>query len=569
MNRVLLVGNPNVGKSAVFSRLTGVHVISSNYPGTTVELTQGHMLVDGEKALLIDLPGAYNLDIQCKADEVVMSMLDEADCIINVLDATNLERGLHMTLRLLERDVPVCLALNMWDDAKHKGITIDPERLSHELGVPVIPTVAVTGEGIKELVEAIPTAPRPNVSQRTEEQCWAEVGRLVSTVQSLQHRHHTFLEIIGDASVRPISGIPIALLVLALAFGVIRFLGEGLIGYVLEPAFDAFWKPLILQLSSLMETDGFLHAVVIGNLINGEIDFVQSFGLLTTGIFVGFVMVFPYVLAFYLVLGFLEDFGYLPRLAVLLDTLLHRMGLHGWAVIPMLLGFGCNVPGIMATRILENDRERLIASTLVSVAVPCASLQAMMWGILGPHGARYVVMVYAALFAAWIIIGRVMNKFLEGGSPELILEIPPYRIPRAATVWAKLWRRMREYLREAVPFVMLGVLIVSALNYVQFFHTIAAFTEPLFQTVLGLPQEAALAIVIGVVRKDVAVGMLAALSLTPYQFVIAVTVLSMTFPCIATFVVLWKELGLAGMLKSLTIMLISSLAVGAILNIIF
>ena len=164
-------------------------------------------------------------------------------------------------------------------------------------------------------------------------------------MQVLQHRHHTFLEIIGDASVKPTTGIPIAVLVLGVSFAAIRLIGEGLIRLAFKPAFDAFWAPVLTRLSAALDPNGFLHAILIGSLIDGRIDFVQSFGLLSTGLFVAVAMVFPYVLAFYLALGLLEDFGYLPRLAVLLDTLMHRMGLHGWAVIPMLLGLGCNDPG--------------------------------------------------------------------------------------------------------------------------------------------------------------------------------------------------------------------------------
>jgi ferrous iron transport protein B len=568
MKRVVLMGNPNVGKSAVFWRLTGVRVISSNYPGTTVEFTQGYLTVGNERTVLLDAPGVYGLDATCKAEEIAVAVLREADAVIDVVDATNLERSLHLTLHLLERAVPFVVALNIWDDARHQGIQIDVARLEQELGVPVVPTVAITGEGIKDLVSRLEDAQAGHAPPRTEEERWTEVGRVVSTVQTIQHRHHTFLEVIGDASVRPATGIPIAALVLAASFAVIRLLGEGLIRYGFEPAFQTLWRPVLERLSAGLDPHGLAHAVLIGALINGQIDFVQSFGLLTTGLFVALTMVFPYVLAFYLVLGFLEDFGYLPRLAVLLDTLMHRMGLHGWAIIPMLLGLGCNVPGIMATRVLESPRERLIASTLVSIAVPCASLQAMMWGILGRHGTGYVATVYLVLFVVWIGLGRVLNTLLRGVSPELILDIPPYRLPSVRTVAHKLRLRMRAYFREAVPFVLLGVLIVNILHFVRFFEVIADVAAPLVTRVFGLPKEAALALVVGFLRKDVAVGMLGALNLTPKQLVISVTVLAMSFPCIATFVVLARELGLKGLLKSILIMVVASLAVGAALNLI-
>ena len=600
MKRVLLMGNPNVGKSVVFSRLTGIRVISANYPGTTVEFSQGTMSVGDERALLIDAPGVYGLEASCKAEEIALAMMEQAEAVINVVDATNLERNLHLTVHLLERNVPLVVALNIWDDAQHKGIEIDVEKLKRELGAPVVPTVAVTGEGIRELVECVsatmqdgrvkapelggePTkhslycasctmksccsdAPRSHAAPRTEDERWTEVGRIISAVQSLQHRHHTFLEVIGDASVKPVTGIPIAAAVLCASFIAIRLIGEGLIRLVFEPSFNTFWMPVLLRLNAALDPNGFLHAILIGTLIDGRIDFIQSFGLLSTGFFVAITMVFPYVLAFYLVLGLLEDFGYLPRLAVLLDTLMHRMGLHGWAVIPMLLGLGCNVPGIMATRVLESPRERMIASTLVSIAVPCASLQAMMWGILGRHGTRYVAGIYLILFVVWIVLGRILNALMEGNSPELILEIPPYRLPSVRTVGYKLWMRMVSYFKEAVPFVLLGVLIVNVLNYLNTFTIIADATAPFITRAFGLPKEAVFALVLGFLRKDVAVGMLGALSLAPKQMVISVTILCMSFPCIATFVVLARELGGRSLAKATLIMLISSLGVGVALN---
>ncbi len=568
MKKILIMGNPNVGKSAIFSRLTGIHVIASNYPGTTVEFTQGTMQAEGEKVVLIDVPGTYGLEAISKAEEIAVKMLEDGDAVIDVVDATNIERNLHLTLHLLEKNIPVIVALNIWDDAKHKGITIDVKKMEELLGVPVVPTVAVTGEGIKELVSRIPEAFSPEIAERTEEQRWTEAGRIIDKVQSLQHRHHTALEIIGDASVKPLTGIPMAILVMFAVFKLIRFIGEGLIGSVFGPLFERLWKPLMMQLSSILHPGSFLHSIVIGKLIEGEIDFVQSFGVLTTGLFVPIGMVLPYVFSFYIVLGFLEDFGYLPRLAVLLDNLMHRMGLHGWAIIPTLLGLGCNVPGVMATRILESRRERFIAATIISIGVPCAALQAMIWGLVGKHGGRYVGIVYLTLFIAWVVLGRVLDMILKGQSPELIMEVPPYRLPSLQTVSKKLLMRMVAFLKEALPIVLLGVLVVNILYFLKVFDVIANLTSPVITNVFGLPKEAVAAIAVGFFRKDVAVGMLGTLDLTAKQLVVAVTVLAMFFPCIATFVVLFKELGVADMFKSILVMLISSLIVGGLLNVI-
>lgn len=567
MKKILLMGNPNVGKSAIFSRLTGIHVIASNYPGTTVEFTQGSMKIGDEIATLIDAPGTYGLEPTSKAEEIVLKLLEDGDLVINIVDATNLERNLHLTLHLLEKQIPVIIALNIWDEAKHKGIGIDVEKMQELLGVPVVSTVAITGEGIKELISRIPEAANPKVGQRSEEERWTEVGRIVDKIQSLKHRHHTFLEIIGDASVRPLTGIPIAILVMFFAFKIIRFIGEGLIGGVFMPIFERFWQPLMMQWSSFLRPESFLHSIIIGKLIEGKIDFVQSFGTLTTGLFVPIAMVLPYVFSFYLVLGFLEDFGYLPRLAVLLDNIMHRMGLHGWAIIPTLLGLGCNVPGILATRILETRKERLIVATIISIGVPCVALQAMIWGLLGKYGGGYVGLVYLTLFISWFILGRILNATLRGRSPELIMEVCPYRLPALQPVAKKLWMRMVGFFKEALPIVLLGVFVVNILYFLKVFDFIANFTAPLITNIFGLPKEAVTAMAIGFLRKDVAVGMLGTLGLTAKQLVVASTVLAMFFPCIATFVVLLKELGVTDTLKSVLTMFISSLIVGSLLNV--
>ena len=562
------MGNPNVGKSVIFSRLTGVRVIASNYPGTTVGYTRGFMKLGEEPDEIIDVPGTYTLEPTCEAEEVALRMLDTGDVVINVVNATNLERNLYLTLQLLERDIPVVVALNMWDDTRHRGIHIDLDKLRELLGVPVIPTVAVTGQGIKELVEDIPKAISPDSPARSRDERWAAIGSIIDQVQRVTHRHHTWRERLGDASVKPLTGGIMALAVLGGAFMIIRLIGESLIGYVLEPLFDNLWAPVILRLSELLGGDGFLHDIVIGKIAGGEVNFVESFGLLTTGLFVPFGMVLPYIISFYLVLGLLEDIGYLPRLAVLMDTIMHRLGLHGYAIIPTLLGFGCNVPAVLATRILESKRERFIAATLISIAVPCAALQAMIIGLVGEKGGQYVAIVYGTLFVVWIILGIILNRVVKGFSPELLIEIPPYRLPSWRAVLQKLWMRVYGFLVEAIPIILGAVLVINILYILRVFDAIANFTAPVVTGLLGLPKEAVTAIVIGFLRKDVALGMLAPLGLTAEQLVIGSVVLAMFFPCIATFVILLRELGMVNMLKSAAIMICVALITGGLLNLI-
>ena len=566
--KILLMGNPNVGKSIVFSRLTGIRVVTSNYPGTTVEFTKGFIKLGGEPVEVIDVPGTYTLEPTCKAEEVAAEMLKDGDIIIDVIDSTNLERNLSLTMELLGKQIPMVVALNMWDETKHKGIKVDAAKLEELLKVPVVPTVALTGEGMKELVDRIPEAAAPSMQNLSHDERWALVGRIIEQVQVISHHHHTWLERLGDASIKPFPGLLIAALILLLSFVVIRFIGEGLIGYVFEPLFEGLWAPVMMKLSGVLGSGGLLHDILIGELVNGEIDFMQSFGILTTGLFIIFGAVLPYVFSFYLVLGFLEDLGYLPRLAVLLDNLMHRVGLHGYAIIPTLLGLGCNVPAILATRILESKRERFIAATLISIGVPCAALQAMIFGLVGDYGIQYVIMVYGTLFLVWIVLGIILNFTLKGFSPELLIEIPPYRLPPLRALATKIWMRISSFLGEAVPVVLIGILVVTLLYALGVFEYIAAFAAPVVSGLFGLPEEAVSALVIGFLRKDMAIGMLGTLDLSAGQVVIGSVVLAMFFPCIASFVVLARELGWGGMLKATGIMIVVSLVVGGLLNLV-
>ena len=568
MKKILLVGNPNVGKSALFSRLTGVRTTVSNYTGTTISYTKGFMKLGGEKVEVIDVPGTYTLEPTSEAERIALKMLDDGDIVINVVNATNLERSLYLTLQLLERQIPVIIALNLWDDTKHRGIHVDLKKLIELLGVPAIPTVALTGEGIKDLVENIPKALSKKAPKRNRDERWTEIGSIIEQVQHIDHRHHTLLERLQDASVKPLTGGIIGIIVLAGAFFVIRFIGENIINYIFDPLFNRLWAPVILKLSSILGGSGVLHDIVVGKISGSEVNFVESFGILSSGFYVPLAMVLPYIISFYFVLGLLEDIGYLPRLAVLMDSSMHWLGLHGYAIIPTLLGLGCNVPAILSTRILESKRERFIASTLVSIAVPCAALQAMVFGLVGKHGGQYVAMVYGTLFIVWVLMGIILNHSLKGFSPELLIEIPPYRLPLWSTVLQKLWMRIHGFLAEAIPIILSAILVINILYSLDAFDAIANITAPVVTGVLGLPKEAVTSLILGFLRKDVALGMLAPLALAPKQLVIASVVLAMSFPCIATFVVLLRELGVSGLLKSTGIMISSALIVGGVLNLI-
>jgi len=570
IKKIFLVGNPNVGKSVIFSRLTGVQVISSNYAGTTVEIMRGFLKLGDQEVEVIDLPGTYSLEPASKAEEVVASLLNESAkdeiAVINIVDSTNLERNLYLTLQLLEANLPVIVCLNMCDEASHHGVSIDIDSLGNLLGVAVVPTCAVTGSGIKILVDKIKdvkSKPRDRSGHRDR---WQTIGLIIEQVQRLTHRHHNLREILEDASVRPFSGALIAIGVMLTSFEIVRFIGESLISRIADPIFINLYQPLLIKLSPILGEESFLHHLLIGDLINGKIDFKQSLGLLTTAPYIEFAMVLPYIISFYLVLGLLEDIGILPRLAMLLDNLLHRIGLHGFAIIPVLLGLGCNVPGILATRNLESRRERFIAATLISIGIPCVALQAMILGLLGGFSGFYVSGVYLVLLVIWVVLGIILNHTVKGYSPELLVEIPPYRFPSLLTLWKKLFLRIKGFVVEAAPLVLLGVLIINMLLYFKLFDFFTALFAPVIKGLFGLPKEAVVALVMGLFRKDVAVGMLMPLALSIKQLFIAAVLLAVSFPCAATFVVFFKELGLKDLLKATLIMCVVALIVGSLLN---
>ncbi len=570
IKKIYLIGNPNVGKSVVFSRLTGVQVISSNYPGTTVEIAKGYLLLGGERVEVVDLPGTYSLDPTSQAEEVAVSLLKELPkeeiAVINIIDSTNLERNLLLTLQLMEEGFPVVVCMNMCDDAVHRGVHIDIAKLEELLSAPVISTCALTGVGIKLLTQRITEVASLPKGKFTHQERWLGIGKIIEQVQRLEHRHHTFREMMEDASVRPVTGLLMAGVIIYAAFKFVRFVGEGIINQITDPVFLNIYQPILEKFSAHWQEKGFWFHLLIGDLINGKIDFKQSLGVLTTAPYIELGMVLPYVVSFYFILSLLEDIGYLPRLAVLLDNLLHRLGLHGYAVIPVLLGFGCNVPGILSTRVLESKRERFIAATIISIGVPCIPLQAMIFGLLGKFGGFYVGGVYLVLFSLVIILGVILNRSLPGYSPEFLLEIPPYRFPPLLMLWKKLYFRIKGFLIEAMPVVLLGVCFINILLYFKLFDFVTAIFAPVVQGLFGLPKEAVVALAIGFLRKDVAVGMLMPLGLTANQLFIGATLLAISFPCVASFVVLAKELGLKGLIKSTLIMIGISIIVGALLH---
>jgi ferrous iron transport protein B len=563
--KILLMGNPNVGKSAIFSHLTGVSVTTSNYPGTTVQYTRGYLSYSGCKYEVIDVPGTYQLDPESESEKVAVDMVETGDILVNVVDSTNLERNLNLTLQLMNYRKPMVLVLNMWDDAKHKGIEIDDVKLEKLLKIPVITTNGLTGEGLNILPEKCASAQPVQWPKLSTSQRWETIGNIVDEVQNLSHRHHTFIERLQDLSIHPFFGPPVAIILLYLAFKLIITAGEFLTEYTTR-LFDIVYTPFILWLSRSLGERGMIHSLLIGELNGSQIDYEGSMGVLTTGVFVALGIVLPYIILFYLVFGFLEDLGYLPRVAIILDRLLHKIGLHGYSIIPMFLACGCSVPGVLAIRNLETRRERFITAVITCTTIPCMAQTSLIIKAVGERGVVYVALTFITLLSVWAILGMFLEETVKGSTPSLLLEVPPYRVPNVKIQIKKLWMRIKCFLKEAIPYVLGGILLINLLHVSGVIAWIGELFSPLIKGVFGLPEETVAALIIGTVRKDAAVALLEPIGLNSMQMVTAVVVLTLYFPCVATFTVLFKELGIKDTAKAAAIMFAVTLAAGGGLN---
>ena len=550
----LLAGNPNVGKSLIFSRLTGIGIISSNFPGTTVGLNYGQTQFGGEPYEIIDIPGLYRLEEEWVIEGRKHNLFKELeyDFIVCVADASHLERNLYFLLEIMQLKKPVILLLNKFDEAQRKGIQIDVKQLEKLLGIPVIASVATTGEGLKELafqasrIASHKMPESPLMVPPTPEGKWHAIGHIIHKVQTVKHKHATFWEKLQGWATTPATGLPIALAVLVLSFFLVRFVGENLIA-LLDPLYENYYIPFLQHLLAPIKDN------TLGMLLMG--DGVKYFGILTEGLHIALIEVMSYVLAFYALLGFLGDLGYLPRLAVLLDSLLHKIGLHGYGSLPIMLGFGCKVPAVMGIRILETRRERIIALALILVLAPCISQTAMIISILSPYGLEYMLIVFFALFINGILAGTVLNKLMKGETPELFMEIPSWQIPQLRPLLRKLWIRMREYLFDALPLILFGVLFVDLMQFSGLTDWIAKIARYPVEFVLGLPAETTPLLILGFLRKDISIALLEPFNLPPAELVVACVFMAMYLPCIATFFVMLRESGWKDTLKVIALTL--------------
>lgn len=557
---VLMMGNPNVGKSALFNRLTGANAVVSNYPGTTVDYTSGTLIEEHQIYEIIDVPGTYSLEPRDAAEVVAVRMLNEhrGATVMLVLDSTKIERGLYLALEVMEGGAPCIIALNMIDIAHDKGISVDAPELQRLLGVPVIPTTAVSGEGVKQLADMVRGAQVADVSaisrrlKRQEagagctdqmrlspEKRWDLIDAITRQTVSTGTYRRSIGDVLGELTVKPATGIPVALAVLYAFWSIFGSFAGALVtdGFMVK-FFDSHWLPWMQAMWP--DPGSILYYIFVGDPLADNC--FEAFGMLTSGLFVAIGVVLPAVLIFYLMMTLLEDSGYLPRLAVLMDTVLHRIGLHGYAIVPAILGLGCNVPAVTATRILETRKQRFIMMALLSIFIPCGAQLGVMLEVI-PETVGWV-MLY--LILGFGIFGFVLDRIIPGENPEILIDVPPYHWPVRDNVVKKILNRTKAFLKDAVPFVLFGVFLINVLYLAGVIGLLADFFEPLFVTWFGVPKETVGPLIAAFLRKDLAVAQLSTIAMTQYQMISSVVLISIYFPCVATFVVMlregWKEL---------------------------
>ena len=606
--RVVLVGQPNCGKSTIFNYLSGYKAIVSNFPGTTVKYTVGKLYIDGLECECVDLPGTYSLRSSDAAEREARRFLvqERVDVVVNVVDASLLSRSLELTLELLELGKPMVLVLNMVDEAERKGIKIDEGRLSELLGIPVVKTIAYTGQGLTSMVrEALrvwesKVVPRPLSFSRDVEAVIAQVteevrqgavdpglplrflalkflekdpdfeapqgppalqrrieeargrleeshGRPTDVVLSSERHalamnlYEEVTEIIrsprlslrdrlDDWVMHPLWGyVILAGVFCGLFFGIFK------VGSSLEEPLLGLFEGVASWIGTLVPPEGLTYSLLKG---------------ITDGVAGGVGIVLPYLVPFLLALAALEDSGYLPRVAFLVDSFMHRIGLHGKSVVPFLLGYGCSVPAVMATRILESERDRVITAVLATL-IPCSARTVIILGLVSYYlGPLYAIGIYIFDLVVVGIAGMILNKVYPEVTPGLILEVPRYHLPSLRSITTKSWYRLKEFIVVAWPLLIGGSALLALLQYFGLEAAINSLLK-VITSPLGLPPAVGTTLIFGVLRKELSLIMLFEALGTKEVLEVLTTAQVLTFtvfvvfyvPCLATAAALWREIG--------------------------
>lgn len=569
-SKVVLTGNPNVGKSIFFNSFTGIYVEVSNFPGTTLDISSGKF----KDYIIIDTPGVYGVSSFNDEEIVARDAIASADIVVNVVDAVHLERDLFLTQQVIDMGIPVIVAINMMDEAKKNGLKIDIDKLSNELGVPIIPTIAPKGEGLEEVKNSLHLAKVGNTSIKLTKELYdltekstnrAEAVLIMegdphvaskNNIKDVDYRHEVYLDRrervnkiidnvvtettdstsfktkLGKYMIRPITGIPMLLGVLYLLYEFVGvFIAQTVVAITEETIFIGTYEPFIRGIINNFVSE----SSFIGQLLIGE------FGVLTMAITYTFGLLLPLVIGFYLFLSLLEDSGYLPRIAALVDRLLTSIGLNGRAVIPMILGFGCVTMATITTRMLGSKRERIIAVFLLGIAIPCSAQVGVIVGLIAPLGPKYLIIYVLSIFIVYVLSGTVLNKILPGESTDLLIDLPPLRIPSMANILRKTYIKSKAFIKEAGPIFIIGAVIITLLQYSGILVFIQRLVEPVTVGWLGLPKETATAFIMGIIRRDFGAAGLTSLVMTADQTIVALVTITLFVPCIAAVIIMFKE----------------------------
>ena len=625
---IALIGNPSAGKSAMFSQMTGVNVIISNIPQTTVMVQQGLTRLHDHDIIVYDLPGVYSVTSVTEDEAATKEFLlsTPLDTIIDIVDATRLERNLYLTLQLLELGLPVIIALNQVDLLKTLDLDIDVAELERQLGTHVVPTIATQGEGVhvaletaydyaerersrrqvsyddhveRALVAIIPLLPdttlpkrgfaarllegdtdfesrvdahtlsrvkelRNEVERAHGEDVAVTIARgrhstaaLIATAVLTSKVHKpTFAEKFGEAATRPRTGYPMLVGLIGGMLALIFYVG-GYLSHLITTFFGEVVFPPLYGVVDVQVANPFITSAVHSTLL---------------ALAAALAIAIPYILVFFIFLAVLEDVGYLPRVAVLLDRQAHLIGLHGRSLIPLLFGYGCSVPAIMATRALPTKKERIITTVLITL-VPCSARTAIILGVAATYaGIPYAIAIYLISFVLIIASGRLLRSTIPGRTPGLVLEIPLVRRPAIVPILKKTWLRMKEFLFIAVPLLVAGSILFGWLELTGLSRFIEAPMAPITVGILGLPAFTGICLIYGVLRKEMALEMLAIASgtfvfsmvMTPVQIFVFCLVVTLYVPCLATFSVIVREFNMRWAVGISIFTIVLALVVGGI-----
>jgi len=632
--KVILIGNPNVGKSVIFNYLTGQYVTVSNYPGTTVEIATGTMSAYGKKFQVIDTPGINSLIPMSEDEKATRDILlkEPKTFLVQIIDAKNLRRGLLISLQLLEMDLPFLPVLNMWDEAKSRGIEIETQALSKQLGTPILKTVATRRKGLEKIQENLQTQPPSSISITYPEAIEAGVSRITPLLplasiskrslalmllagdesliewlhQNLSEREIVQIEkirqetqihfsdpigylinqarlrkvdellsqvmeikgeapktlstFLGNLSIHPFWGIPILLFILWVTYEFVGVFGAQIsVKFLEETLFGKWFLPPINNFVQRLIPIPLLQEFLIG-----------PYGVITMALTYAIAIVLPIVGYFFLIFGLMEDSGYLPRLAIMTNRIFKKMGLNGKAVLPMVLGLGCDTMATMTTRILETEKDRTIITLLLALGVPCSAQLGVILGMFAGLPAIYLLIWIGLISGILVIVGYLAARVIPGEGSDFILEIPPIRVPQISNVVVKTLARIEWYLKEAVPLFILGTFILFAFHQTRVLTFLERITTPLVVHFLGLPTKVTEAFIIGFLRRDYGAAGLFILAkegqLNPHQILVSLVTLTLFIPCIAQFFMMIKERGWKKALWLSAVIFPIAFGVGGMLN---